>query len=368
MDVKVTNWMVLFFVLILIVAAIIVLGPKGPKVPTTISSVSAMLPGASSNAPELNSITGYINTNNKPITISQYRGKVVLIDFWTYTCINCIRTLPYLEGWYDKYSPNGLVIIGVHTPEFDFEKEYSNVLTAVQKFGIKYPVVQDNNYGTWTAFNNQYWPHIYLIDKNGVIRYDHIGEGDDDQTERQIQILLSELNQSVNSSLVSQNITPAGDLYKIASPEIYLGYQMQRQPIGNSQGLQPDQIVNFTASTSGIIPNVVYFNGSWKVNPDNAELTSETGQIILNYNSKSVNIVSGANSSDITITLDGQNENVTNIGTDALFVSGSNGNQAVAHIDSLRLYNVVNDNDYRQRTVVLDVKGKGFKIYTFTFG
>ena len=129
-------------------------------------------------APELTGIDSYINTaNNQPVKLSDLKGKVVLLDFWTYTCINCIRTIPYLNDWYDRYSDQGFVIVGVHSPEFDFEKNLENVQDAVKEFGIKYPVVLDSEHKTWDAYSNNYWPRHYLIDSPGYIRDDHIGEG-----------------------------------------------------------------------------------------------------------------------------------------------------------------------------------------------
>lgn len=142
-------------------------------------------------APELIGIAGYINAPDN-LTIASLRGKVVLLDIWTYTCINCIRTLPYIESWHEKYADDGLVIIGVHSPEFEFEKDYNNVLAAVEKYGLQYPVVLDSEHATWNAYQNRYWPHKYLIDANGRIRYDHIGEGGYDETEAKIVELLSE--------------------------------------------------------------------------------------------------------------------------------------------------------------------------------
>ena len=144
-------------------------------------------------APEFAQIAGYINTpNNAPITLASFKGKVVLVDFWTYSCINCIRTLPHLNDWYQRYADKGLVIVGVHSPEFEFEKNYHNVKAAVQNFGIKYPVILDSDHGTWNAYSNQYWSRDYLVDSQGYIRHDHIGEGDYDTTESAIQSLLDE--------------------------------------------------------------------------------------------------------------------------------------------------------------------------------
>jgi thiol-disulfide isomerase/thioredoxin len=142
-------------------------------------------------APEFTGITGYINTP-APVKIADLKGKVVLVHFWTYTCINCIHTIPHLNEWYQKYSNKGLVIVGVQTPEFNFEKNIDDVKTAVQNFQIKYPVIQDNNYVNWNAYGNNYWPRDYLVDNQGLIRYNHIGEGGYAETEQMIKSLLAE--------------------------------------------------------------------------------------------------------------------------------------------------------------------------------
>ena len=150
-------------------------------------------------APEFTQVTGYINTN--PLKISDLKGKVVLVHFWTYTCINCIHTIPHLNDWYKKYSDKGFVIASVHTPEFEFEKDVDNLKEAVKGFLIKYPVIQDNNYGTWNAYGNRYWPRDYLLDNEGYIRYDHIGEGGYIETENMFQSLLAEPGPNTNANL-----------------------------------------------------------------------------------------------------------------------------------------------------------------------
>ena len=141
-------------------------------------------------APELRNTGAWINS--EPFTLESRRGEVFLLDFWTYTCINCQRTLPYMKSWHEKYSDAGLVVLGVHTPEFEFEELLENVQEAVDEFGLLYPIVQDNDYGTWRAFSNRYWPAKYLIDKDGYIRYTHFGEGRYEQTEQWIRALLEE--------------------------------------------------------------------------------------------------------------------------------------------------------------------------------
>jgi thiol-disulfide isomerase/thioredoxin len=170
-------------------------------------------------APEFEKVTGYINT--KPISLTDLKGKVVLVDFWTYSCINCIRTIPYLVDWNEKYADKGLVIVGVHAPEFEFEKNIDNVKDSVKRFGIKYPVIQDNDKGTWNAYENQYWPRKYLVDNEGYIRYDHIGEGGYAETERVIQALLHERNAELglDTGLTSSNNNTATQTITTTAPE-----------------------------------------------------------------------------------------------------------------------------------------------------
>ncbi|MGE8678539.1 MAG: thioredoxin family protein [Achromobacter marplatensis] len=160
------------------------------------SLAASVVPGAAQAAgtpvpaPEFTGIENWLNS--PPLTLASQRGKVVLVDFWTYTCINCIRTLPYVTSWHQKYKDQGLVVVGVHTPEFPFERSTSNVQKALERFKITYPVAQDNRYATWEAYRNQYWPAVYLIDKQGQIVYRHFGEGNYAETEAEIQRLLAQ--------------------------------------------------------------------------------------------------------------------------------------------------------------------------------
>jgi thiol-disulfide isomerase/thioredoxin len=323
-----------------------------------------------SKAPDFAGISGYINTN--PITLKDLKGKVVLVDFWTYSCINCIRTLPYLVDWNAKYADKGLVIVGVHTPEFEFEKNIDNVKAAVQKFGIKYPVLQDNDKGTWNAFENRYWPRKYLIDSEGYIRYDHIGEGGYAETEKIIQTLLAEraaqqgaktLNFNT-SGLANPSNVQSIDFSKVNSPELYFGYQFARDPLGSPEGFHPGQLVNYSIPSSDLKPNVVYLQGIWKNNPDNLELAGDAGKIILVYSAKSINIVAGG-SGQVQVSEDGKTGSQGSVNS----TGGSDVNSTGQfNIDGQRLYNIANHADYGNHYIVIDVKGKGFQAYTFTFG
>jgi thiol-disulfide isomerase/thioredoxin len=326
-------------------------------------------------APDLTQISGYLNTpnNNQPIHLANYKGKVVLIDFWTYSCINCIRTIPYLNDWYSKYADKGFVIIGVHSPEFEFEKNYDNVKTAVQKFGIMYPVVLDNNLGTWNAYGNQYWPRHYLIDAQGYIREDYIGEGGYAETEKTIQSLLAEraaldgLKQISFSTKTAPTINSKSlqyiDLSKQTTPELYLGYSYARSPLGNSQNFEPEQTVTYTIpSNTNLQPNIVYLDGQWKNNRDNIELQGNSGSIILTYYAKAVNIVASGKGQTGTVTEDGNSKiPIKSIGTDL-------NKDGKFILNGQRLYNLALHDSYGVHSIIINVKGKGFQLYTFTFG
>jgi thiol-disulfide isomerase/thioredoxin len=327
-------------------------------------------------APEFAQISDYINTpNNSPLTLSSLKGKVVLVYVWTYTCINSIRPMPYIHDWNQKYSNNGLVIVGVHSPEFQFEKNYDNVKSSVQRFGITYPVVLDSDHGTWNAYGNNYWPRYYLIDTQGNIRYDHIGEGDYGQIEKSIQSLLAERAALMGEKEISFNREPTtvinpGSLYYVdlkqnITPEVYIGYNTARAPLGNPEGFKPDQTVSYSIpSTTNFKPDIVYLQGEWKNNPDNMELKSDTGRIVLTYYGKSVNIIAGGKGEGVVSNDEGPAARLTSnnsLGED-LSSDGS------FRIDGQRLYNLAIHNNYTAHSIVIDVKGKGFQFYTFTFG
>jgi len=360
-------------------------------------------------APELQGIASYINTENgEPIKLADLKGKVVLFDFWTYTCINCIRTIPYLNEWYDKYIDQGFVILGVHSPEFEFEKNVQNVQDAVKEFGIKYPVVLDSDHKTWNAYNNNYWPRHYLIDSQGYIRDDHIGEGGYNETEKTIQTLLAEKaalenkteisfdldkGRSINSSASSQRLQYV-DFSQNISPEIYLGFQNARSQLGNSEGFQPNKDVDYKlalitgSGNTSFKSNLVYLDGIWKNNNDNVELVSDKGKIILTYYAKSINIVASGNGQEATVQGFDSNRTVSSNSNNSRIGAGDNNNiidlevQNIGNtnnaldldkngnviVDKQRLYNIGLYDDYQPRSVMIDIEGSGFKLYTFTFG
>ncbi len=318
-------------------------------------------------APELAGITGYLNTNGQPITIGQFKGKdVVLVDFWTYSCINCLRTIPFLNAWYAKYKNEGLVIIGVETPEFAFEHLTSNVEAAIQRLGIQYPVVQDNNYDTWNAFGNEYWPNDYLIDINGYIVYQESGEGDYNVTEAAIQQALAQRAYQLGSTTADISTStvnlPQDDLNAIQSPETYFGSN-RNEYLGNGpQGQSGPQ--NFTLpEPSDIQPDTLYLGGNWDIEPEYAQSQDSNETIEYLYDAHNLYLVAAASSSPVTIEVfrDGQP-----VGQYA--GSDVNPTTSTAVIQADRLYNLISDPTAGAHTLEIKVLNPGLQAYTFTFG
>jgi cytochrome c biogenesis protein CcdA/thiol-disulfide isomerase/thioredoxin len=309
---------------------------------------------------------GYINTDGKQITIGEFKGKkVVLVDIWTYSCINCQRTLPYLKAWYEKYKDQGLEIIAVHTPEFAFEKLEKNVEAAVKGFGIKYPVILDNEYKTWNAFGNQYWPRKYLVDIDGYIVYDHAGEGKYDEAEKAIQAALAERAERLGGSLPSDTMAdPEGvvsvDLTKLRSPEIYFGAARNEQYLGNGKGSLLG-LQGFTIPAT-LSPNVLYLGGMWLFNNEYAQNNSPNAQIHFKYQAKDVYFVASANSPvKIKVTRDGGKP----LG---MARGGDIDENGFVTIQEDRLYKLIQDTEYGAHTLEIMIEGTGMKAYTFTFG
>ncbi len=269
-------------------------------------------------AAEFVGIANWINTN--PLTMAELKGKVVLIDFWTYTCINCIRTLPHVTGWYEKYKNSGLVVVGVHTPEFEFEKNTKNVEGAIAQYKINYPVAQDNDYQTWRAYDNHYWPAKYLIDKDGVIRYTHFGEGKYEETDEKIQELLKETGVTVGETMLSlSQETPTERL----TPETYLG------------NLRGDESVTF--------------EGQWNRTDEYAE--SKKGSILtIPFHARKVFLV------------------ITPRGADSVEVFLDDKKSKMIKLDDARLYELVSLDEIGDHILKLKFNSDGTKVYAFTFG
>ena len=327
---------------------------KGKKVTPTIDTSGIF--NANSLAPDFVGIDKWLNTD-KPLSIADLKGKVVLVDFWTYTCINCIRTLPHVTSWYDKYKNDGFVVIGVHTPEFQFEHDTQNVLNAIKTDGIHYPVAQDNEYATWNNYNNEYWPAEYLIDANGIIRRTDFGEGNYDQMELAIQTLLKENGQKITVGL--NNITDQTPTTQI-SPESYLGsthvqYYFPNGAIGN-------ETKTFSLSNN-LSQDSFSYGGTWTITDEYA-LSGSNATLNYNFLADKVFIILRPGSAKLGVVkvyFDGKVITPSVAGTDV-----KNG---LVSVDADRLYNVV---DLRGKTenhiLKLEFQTPGIQVYTFTFG
>jgi len=313
-------------------------------------------------APELASPDAYLNTGGQPITLAQYRGKdVVLVDFWTYSCINCQRTLPYLTKWYAKYKDQGLVIIGVHTPEFAFEHLVPNVQAALTQFGITYPVVLDNEYKTWNAFGNQFWPREYLIDIDGYIVHDHAGEGEYDVTEKAIQAALAERAERLGTSqaiATSTVVVAPVDLSAVGSPETYFGADRNEYLGNGARGTSGVQKLDFPPTPA---PNTLYLNGTWDFNKEYAETKGPAG-VRFYYNSHDVYLV-GSAAAPVTVTVLRDGKPVGSFAGSDVDPSTS-----TVTIHEQRLYRLVHDATPGAHIIELQISGAGLDAYTFTFG
>lgn len=315
-------------------------------------------------AKEIVNSAGFINTEG--VSIRDLIGKkVILVDFWTYSCINCQRTLPYITAWYEKYKDQGLEVIGVHTPEFGFEHEYDNVLRATKQFGVTYPVVLDNDYATWNAYKNRYWPRKYLIDIDGFIVYDHIGEGAYEVTEKKIQELLEERKVALGEDIeISTGITVPEDAEEVdtARPRTSETYLGAARNVGLGNGKQGVRGVQIFTEPEGIKTGILYLDGEWNMEPEFAESVSKGAKIILRYQAEKVFLVVRSEEGvRAKILIDGEPV----------------GKRAGKHVDADstvffkedQLYRLVEDPDgWGEHTLEIIIEGPGVQVFAFTFG
>jgi len=317
----------------------------------------------SRKAPNLVGIAHYLNTSSEELT-KKMKDKVILYDIWTYSCINCIRTLPFITSWDEKYSDQGLLIIGIHSPEFEFEKDPQNVKIAIEKYGITYPVVMDNDMKTWKAFENNYWPRKYIADHEGKIRYDHIGEGSYQETEKIIQQLLDERSEVMGFENISKNKLVSIEEFEhtlFRTPELYFGYKFaqNRNQLGSEEGFQPGRIVTYVEPTNTEL-NKFYPIGNWKNHEDSMELTESKGSIKVLFDAKEVNIVT-ENNAQLEIFLDGIPLTKEFAGSDIYSKNKIN-------VSNPGMYNIISSDTSISRIMEIKVEGKGFQVFTFTFG
>ena len=311
-------------------------------------------------APDFVATGEWFNTDSEPLSIADLtrsEGRVVLIDFWTYTCINCIRTLPYLKSWDTEYRDDGLTVVGVHAPEFAFEKDAGNVADAIEDYGIQYPFVQDNELGTWTAFANQYWPAKYLIDAEGEVRYVHFGEGDYEQTEQAIRSLLAE----AGDREIGREARPEGEVETadaaLRTPETYLGGARAE---GFVDGPQPGVNDYGPVDATSLGLNQFAYGGTWDVGEESATAVREA-TLALSFQARRVFLVLGSEAQrrELQVLLDGEPISAANSGEDVA--------DSTATITNQRLYRLVDLPRAGQHTLELRFDD-GIESYAFTFG
>lgn len=305
--------------------------------------------------------------NSPPLTAQALKGNVVLVDFWTYSCINCLRTLPYVKAWAEKYRDQGLVVIGVHTPEFAFERDVGNVTKAMKDLGVNYPVAIDNDYKIWRAFNNQYWPAHYFADAQGRIRYHHFGEGNYAESERVIQQLLREAGAAkVADGLIkvdAQGVQLAADMKEVQSPETYLGYQRSEHFVP-ADSLAPDKVAAYNPPSKPSL-NEWGLEGKWNVGSERATLAAPAGRIVYRFHARDLHLVLGPGADGkpvrFKVTLDGQmpgDAHGTDVAPDGTGV-----------VTEQRLYQLVRQpGDIADRTFSIEFLDPGVSAYAFTFG
>jgi cytochrome c biogenesis protein CcdA/thiol-disulfide isomerase/thioredoxin len=315
--------------------------------------------------PGFDGAVGWLNSS--PLTAEGLRGKVVLVDFWTYSCINCLRTLPYLKAWYERYRDQGFVIVGVHSPEFAFEKDEGNVRRAVREFGIEYPVALDNDYAIWQAFNNQYWPAHYFVDAQGRIRGHHFGEGNYEESEELIRTLLAEAGEqslpAMAPGTAGQGIEAAAGKTEVRSPETYVGY-------GRAENFISPGGFAHEAAKSYVAPNSLELNqwaldGNWTVEGERAMANAAPGKIVFRFHARDLHLVlgPGANGKPVRfrVRVDGAAPG-DDRGTD-VDVEGD------GVVREQRLYQLIRQSgDVQDRTFTIEFLDPGVQAYAFTFG
>jgi cytochrome c biogenesis protein CcdA/thiol-disulfide isomerase/thioredoxin len=307
-------------------------------------------------APDFGRDQHWFNTpGERPLTIRELRGRVVLVDFWTYTCINCIRTLPHLKALDEKYRRRGLTVVGVHTPEFPFEKKTSNVKASIEQNGLAYPVVQDNDYATWDAYGNQFWPADYLVDARGRIRYVHFGEGAYATGEKAVRRLLEEEGQRRLGEMTHARVERASRA--VRTPESYLG-SARAQRFANGPIVPGSR--DYHAPPARLHPNALAYAGLWTIRRDSA--TAGTGaELALDFTARRVYLVLGSAraSRAVRVLLDGRSIPAS--------VAGRDVRGGVARVGDQRLYRLV-DLPRAEHHVLTVLPAAGVSGYAFTFG
>ncbi|KNH23559.1 cytochrome C biogenesis protein [Pseudomonas syringae] len=342
--------------------------PRGRDQPAGSMKMTATIPGELPIEGNLPSLDGAVQwLNSPPLTAQALKGKVVLVDFWTYSCINCLRTLPYVKAWAEKYRDQGLVVIGVHTPEFAFERDVGNVTKAMKDLGITYPVAIDNDYKVWRAFNNQYWPAHYFADAQGRIRYHHFGEGKYAESERVIQQLLREAGAAkVADGLINaraEGVQLAPNMNEVRSPETYVGYRRAEHFVAETD-LAPDKVTAYSPP-SQLALNNWSLEGQWTVGPERAVSNAPASRIVYRFHARDLHLVLGPDADGkpvrFKVLIDGKppgDAHGVDVAPDG---SGS--------VTEQRLYQLVRQTaGVKDRTFSIEFLDPGVSAYAFTFG
>ncbi|RAS23168.1 cytochrome c biogenesis protein DipZ [Paraburkholderia bryophila] len=318
--------------------------------------------------PTLNGAVQWLNS--PPLTVQDLRGKVVLIDFWTYSCINCLRSLPYVKAWAQKYKDQGLVVIGVHAPEFAFERNVDNVRKAVHDLGVDYPVAIDNNYAIWRSLNNQYWPAHYFVDAKGQIRYHHFGEGDYAESEKVIQQLLTEAGHGNVSKVAlgipgnsAQGVQAAADNADMQSPETYIGYE-RAENFASPGGAAEDKVHTYAAPSAPDV-NEWGLAGAWKVGAEHATLAAASGRIVYRFHARDLHLVLGPGADGKPVRF--------RVSVDGAAPGAAHGSDVAADgsgtVTEQRLYQLVRQSgDVADHTFTIEFLDPGVQAFAFTFG
>jgi len=348
-----------------IAVALVILGVTIAIAATRLSFLQGTPPEGSVRhdpAPEFTGIGGWLNS--PPLTVAALRGRVVLVDFWTYTCINCVRTFPALRALYDRYHPAGFEIVGVHSPEFSFEKKPENVRAAIERNSLAWPVALDNDMRTWSAYRNRYWPHVYLIDASGTIRFDHVGEGGDDLIQSRIRSLLAENHARVPAPVDLSEQVQNPNL----TPEIYAGSERGavNGAIGNPEGYgRSGEVVAYKSLDPATIARAAsdgtfFLAGRWRATDEYLEAAEDGARLVLPFYARDVFMVAAAPAAvHVSLLLDGKPVPAGVLGADAP--------GGVARVFRSDLYRLLHLDSAGEHVLTL-AAGNGFRLYTFTFG
>jgi thiol-disulfide isomerase/thioredoxin len=313
-------------------------------------------------APELTGLTGWVN--GEPTTLAALRGRVVLVDFWTFSCINCLRTLPHVQAWHETYRDCGLTVLGVHTPEFSFERDEAAVRRAAARHGLTYPIALDNDYAAWKAYGNRYWPAHYFIDAEGNLRAHHFGEGGYEESEKTLRTLLTEAGHDLAgvepvSGKLSNQMPAATEL----TPETYLGWD-RLEYLGSAETVRIGQPQDYSCPPGPSL-NIFYLDGRWKIDSEYAESAEAGTSITYRCRAADVFLVAdGPTDAELEIRVDGQALPAENCGADVQLKDG----RAIARLDGGRLYHLVAAHEVTTMTVEVTCRTPGTRAYAFTFG